>query len=133
MFACSDEELDLPTGGVVDHHMLAFLVKSKRGASEVSKMTFDSPGANFALVSSVSTGMEQLSHTVTVRVEAAKLAEFWDWLWVEKRESLIREGVLAVIMQTGAILWCQANLEGETQIIFCETKVVVLLFLLLLL
>ena len=95
--------------------MLSLLVKTKRGASEVSKMTFDSPGANFALVSSVTSGVEQLSHTVTIRVEAAKLSEFWDWLWVEKREGLIKEGLLAVVLQTGAILWCQANTEGTWQ------------------
>jgi len=92
--------------------MLSLLVKTKRGASEVSKMTFDSPGANFALVSSITSGVEQTAHTVTIRVEAARLSEFWDWLWVEKREGLIKEGLLAIVMQTGAILWCQANSEG---------------------
>lgn len=95
-----------------DHHMLSLLVQTKRGASEVSKMTFDSPGANFALVSSVSTGIGHVSHTVTLRVEAAKLSEFWNWLWVEKREELVKDGLLAVVMQTGAIVWCQAKTEG---------------------
>ena len=102
----------LPAERLPDHHMITLLVETKRGAAEISKMMFDSPGANFALVNSISSASGHTSHTVTVRVELVRLSEFWVWLWVEKRELLMRDGLLAVMMQSGTIVWCQARIEG---------------------
>lgn len=110
----TDKELDLPSGGLPDHHMMSLLVETKHGAAEVSKMMFDSPGANFALVSSINCASgHAASYTVTLRVESVKLSEFWVWLWMEKREPLMKEGLLAVVMQSGTIVWCQGNIEGS--------------------
>ena len=93
--------------------MMSLLVETKQGAAEVSKMMFDSPGANFALVSSICSPSRHASHTVTIRVESARLSEFWVWLWGAKREVLLKEGLLAVMLQTGSIVWCQARVEGK--------------------
>lgn len=119
------KELDLPLERLPDQHMMSLLVETKRGATEVSKMMFDCPGANFALVNSVSSANGHASHTVTVRVESVRLSEFWVWLWVEKREALMREGLLAVMMQTGTIVWCQARIEGKGLMCMSSLMVVV--------
>lgn len=92
--------------------MLALLVSSKSHASEIAKMMFNSPGVNFALMNSVSVP-GHVACTVSVRVESAKLADLWAWLWEEKRSLLIGHGLLAVVMQTGTVIWVQGYPKGE--------------------
>ena len=52
--------------------MLSLMVMSKSGANEISRMMFDCPGVNFALVNSVLYG-SHLIHTVSIRIEPAKV------------------------------------------------------------
>ena len=91
--------------------MLALLVASKSSASEIAKMLFSSPGVKFALMNSVG-APGHVTCTLSVRVESAKLAELWAWLWEEKRALLISHGLMAVVMQTGTVIWMQGNQGG---------------------
>ena len=91
-----------------DHQLMALLVSSKQGASEIARLMFSSPGVNFALMSSVTTA-GQVTYTVSLRVESAKLPELWVWLWEEKRALLSQLGLQAVVMQGGTIVWLHGN------------------------
>jgi hypothetical protein len=104
-------EIDFPSEQAPDHQMLALLVVSKSDAAEIAKMMFSSPGVNFALVNSVNMP-GHVTCTVSVRVESEKLADFWTWLWEEKRTLLVGRGLLAVVMQTGTVVWMQGKPQG---------------------
>lgn len=95
-----------------DHQLMALLVSSKQEATEIAKLMFSSPGVNFALVSSVSIS-GQVTYTVSLRVESAKLWELWVWLWEEKPALLIGLGLQAVVMQGGTIVWFPGSTRGR--------------------
>ena len=106
------KETDFPSSGELrDHQMMALLVDSKQGASEISKMMFNSPGVDFVFFNSVNVS-SQTTYTVSVRVESSRLGGLWEWLWREKKELLASKGLFAVMMQTGTVAWMQ-NLRGE--------------------
>lgn len=92
--------------------MMAFLVSSKPGAAEISKLMFSSPGVNFALMSSISVS-GHTTYTVSLRVESAKLGELWAWLWEERMSSLTGLGLLAVVMQPCTVVWVQGYPRGR--------------------
>ncbi len=105
--------IDFPSELPANHQMLALLVATKAGASQIAKMMFSSPGVNFALVNSVSVPGHAPCCNVSVRVESVKLAQLWAWLWEEKRAVLASHGLVAVVMQTGTIVWVQGSLGGR--------------------
>ena len=91
---------------------MALLVASKAGASEIAKMVFSCPGVKFALMSPVGVSGEPAC-TVSMRVESAKLPELWVWLWEENKTSLIGRGLVAMVMQSGTVIWIQGTSRGE--------------------
>lgn len=91
---------------------MALLVSGKPEALEIAKMMFSSPGVNFALMSSVNMS-GHTAYTVSVRVESAKLGELWAWLWKEKKALLLSLGLLAVVMQTGTVVWVRGSPRGK--------------------
>ena len=94
--------------------MMALLVPGKSEASEIAKMMFSSPGVNFALVTSV-TVLGHTAHTVSIRVESARITELWAWLWEEKKAWLTGQGLLGVVLQSGTVIWLEGKVgPGES-------------------
>ena len=88
--------------------MLGLLVPGKQGAIEISKMMYNTPGVNFALVSSVMYKGHFLS-VVCIRVDSTKMRDLWVWLFEEEKEMLIEKGLMAVIMHTGTLVWLRGK------------------------
>ena len=99
--------------------MLGLLVPEKQGAIEISKMMYNTPGVNFALVSSVMYKGHFLS-VVCIRVDSSKMRDLWVWLFEEEKEMLVGKGLFAIVMQTGTFVWLKErqSLSGMNVSIF---------------
>ena len=104
-------EIDFPAVQQQNHQMMALLVRGKSEASEIAKLMFTSPGVNFALVSAI-TIRGQAAHSVSIRVESARIGELWAWLWEEKKAWLSSHGLQAVVLQSGTVAWLDGK-AGE--------------------
>lgn len=120
-------EIDFPSDEPQGHQTMALLVTNKSGASEIAKMMFSCPGVTFALMSTLSnnTALGKGVYTISLHVKTSMLGELWAWLWGEKKSLLVTQGLVAMVMQSGTIIWVQG-------ISTSEFIVVVLLLLLLL-
>ena len=88
--------------------MLGLLVPGKQGAIEISKMMYNTPGVNFALVSSAMYKGHFLS-VVCIRVDSSKIRDLWVWLFEEEKEMLLGKGLLAIVMQSGTFVWLRGK------------------------
>ncbi len=112
---CAGAEIDFPAVQQRDHQMLALLVSGKSEASEIAKMMFTSPGVNFALMSSITVAGRAI-YTVSIRVESNRLGELWAWLWEEKKAWLSSQGLHAVVLQSGTVVWLEGKAGGGEQL-----------------
>ena len=97
--------------------MICLLVIGKQGAIEISRMMFNAPGVNFALVSSVQYGPHFIN-TVSIRVQSARLKELWLWVFEGEKELLLSKGLLAVVMDSGTFVWLRG--KPITGVCVCE-------------
>lgn len=96
--------------------MLGLLVIGRNGATEISRMMFQAPGVNFALVNSVYYGNHYI-YTVSVRLESTKLQEFWQWVFVMEKDSLLARGLLALVMRSGTFIWLRGKPAGGQSVL----------------
>ena len=110
-------QIEFPSYELKNNQMLGLLVPGKQGAIEISKMMYNTPGVNFALVSSAMYKGHFLS-VVCIRVDSSKIRDLWVWLFEEEKEMLLRKGLLAIVMQSGTFVWLRGRPSSGKKTVF---------------